>query len=69
MTGQVAASGSSSLRVETTDILAEAIQAHGLAGDDDTFEYHPETFDNLEMDVRAKTKSLPNLRNKVLNLR
>ena len=56
-TGQVAATGLSS---ETKDLLAEAIQAHGL-DDADTFEYHPEAFDNLEMDVRSKNKFLLNL--------
>ena len=46
--------GSTRLSIETRDILAEAIQAHGLVDDDNDFEYSPETFDSLEMDVRSQ---------------
>ena len=46
--------GSTRLSTETRDILAEAIQAHGLVDDDNDFEYSPETFDSLEMDVRSQ---------------
>ena len=46
--------GSTRLSTETRDILAEAIQAHGLVDGDNDFEYSPETFDSLEMDVRSQ---------------
>lgn len=50
--GQVTSNGIDALSTETTDLLAEAIKAHGLASADaDTFEYSPDTFDSLEMDV------------------
>ena len=53
--------GSARLSTETRDILAEAIQAHGLVDGDNDFEYSPETFDSLEMDVRSQKLSSKHL--------